>query len=374
MAEEFVDLYEVLDLPVDTDRNTLRKRINELYLDAQRNLDHRTFATRVKYQELFEVTLPQARFILLDDGRRDEYDRMVNAFRGGKNGTSIPPNAPEAASSVPKVDNPNDTLPGDSAPRIEPIPAPDIDPEQLAREREELWKKWKSGLEDALAADDHVRPKSRGATTSTPTSSSFSFQPAPEAAAVTADPTSPPSIQAKIQPAPAPTPAPTPAPVAATAAPAKPAARPKVDISFDFEKKEETPAAAASSGWVDTGTSDLELTVAEIEQRRTEHRRQIMKEMLVNVGLIWGSIGALIIFVPGFWAMVATVGHYYPRNAPPVLKYSPNYIWIGGSIVILGLSYFVAQTLSKSMRRKRANEMAALTYEELLKYVHKSSS
>lgn len=371
MAEEFVDLYEVLDLPVDADRNTLRKRINELYLDAQRNLDHRTFATRVKYQELFEVTLPQARFILLDDGRRDEYDRMVNAFRAGKTGASIPPNAPEAAASAPKVDNPNDALPGDNTPRIEPLPAPDIDPEQLAREREELWKKWKSGLEEALAADDHIRPKSRGATTSSPSSSSFSFQTAPEAAAATAAPTSPPSIQAKVQPAPVSAPAPVTA--ATPAAPAKPAARPKVDISFDFDKKEETPAAAAPSGWVDTGTSELELTVAEIEQRRTEHRRQIMKEMLVNVGLIWGSIGALIIFVPGFFAMVATVGHYYPRNAPPLLKYSPNYIWIGGSIVILGLSYFVAQTLSKSMRRKRASEMAALTYEELLKRVHKSA-
>jgi hypothetical protein len=390
VAEEFVDLYEVLELPVDADRNTLRKRINELYLDAQRNLDHRNFATRVKYQELFEVTMPQARYILLDDARRDEYDRLVHAYRNNKNGTPIPPSAPQAASAPRAEVNPNASLPGDSGPKIEPLPV-EVDPEKLAKEREELWKKWKSGLEEALTTESETRPKARSAATASPTS--FSLQ--PEAPAPAA-PTSPASIQAKIQPAPvetaptpsSPAPAAAPAPVAPapTVAPAaaahKPVARPKVDISADFEQKAPAAPAApagpgvapAPSGWVDTGTGELELTMAEIEERRNEHRRQIMKEMLVNVGMIWGSIGALIIFVPGFLIMVGTVGHYYPRNAPPLLKYSPNFIWIGGSIVILALSFFVAQALSKSMRRKRATQMAALTYEELLKHLHKPQS
>ncbi|RYG75589.1 hypothetical protein EON80_00160 [bacterium] len=362
MAEEFVDLYEVLELPVDADRNVLRKRINELYLDAQRNLDHRTFATRVKYQELFEVTMPQARYILLDDGRRDEYDRLVHAYRSAKNGTPVPPSAPQPT-PAPKVEvNPNDALPGES-PRVEPLPATPVDPEQLAREREELWKKWKSGLEDALSTETETRPKPRAATSSP---SSFSLQPeAPAPASASAQPQ---AIQAKIQPAPA---APAPAPAAPTPAP-KAAARPKVDISFDFEKKEAAAAPeGAGSGWVDTGTSDMELNLAEIEQRRTDHRRQIMKDILVNVGLIWGTIGALIIFVPGFFGLVNTMGRYYPRNAAPLLKYNPNLLWGVGLTLIVVASYFASRELSKTMRRKKAQEFSFLSYEDLLKRVKK---
>ena len=82
MADEFIDFYKALGLPFDADRKQVRSRINEAYTEAQRNLDHRVFATRVGHQKMFEVILPRARYILLDDSRRDDYDQMVRAFRG----------------------------------------------------------------------------------------------------------------------------------------------------------------------------------------------------------------------------------------------------------------------------------------------------
>ncbi|MBW3636869.1 MAG: hypothetical protein KY445_10490 [Armatimonadetes bacterium] len=350
MAEEFVDLYEVLELPVDADRNTLRKRINELYLDAQRNLDHRTFATRVRYQELFEVTLPQARYILLDDGRRDEYDRLVNAFRGTKTGAASP-EATSASTSGFSLAEPVETaIPGSRGPQIDALPTTSVDPETLAREREELWKKWKSGLEAALTVEADDKPKARSAATSAP--SSFSTQSAPVAPQTT--------------PTPPPTPAPTPAP--------KPA-RPKIDISFAFgednaPKRGEAAPVPGAEELVEQHKRDH--SPEELERRRTEHRREIMKELLVNVGLVWGSIGAALVVVPGLAALVAAVGHYYPRNAPPLLKYSPNLLWFAGFLLIGIATYFASAALSKAMRRKKAQELSLLSYEELLRQTGKS--
>lgn len=356
MAEEFVDLYEVLELPVDADRNTLRKKINELYLDAQRNLDHRTFATRVKYQELFEVTLPQARYILLDDGRRDEYNRLVHAFRAAKNGTVVPPqNAPAASTGGFSLEaDPDSSIPGSSGSKIEPLPTVNVDPEQLAREREELWKKWKSGLEEALTTEGDDRPKARSATTAAP--SSFSTQPAPSTAA-----------------APKAAPAAPPAPAPAQQAAPKTAARPKVDISFDFKENDSSPGVVgAPVGVIELdGEGNPLPTAAEIEKRRTDHRRQIMKDLLVNVGLIWGAIGAAVVVVPGLIALIAFMGHYFPRNAAPLLKYSPNLFWTVGFILIGVIAFFVSRELSKSMRRKKASELSFLSYEDLLKQVGK---
>ncbi|RYZ65448.1 MAG: hypothetical protein EOP09_14275, partial [Proteobacteria bacterium] len=165
MADEFVDLYEILDLPIDTDRNTVRKRITELYTEAQRNLDHRNFQTRVKYQELHEILLPQARYILLDEGRRDQYDALVRSTRAPKNTppTEVTPAVPtpEAKPASGFKLSGEEGIPGQT-PTIEPIPSasmPQITPEQ----RDEQWKKWKSGLAEVLEREtrDEIRPKAK---------------------------------------------------------------------------------------------------------------------------------------------------------------------------------------------------------------------
>ena len=72
-----VNLYSVLEVSPDADEETIRRRINEMFLEAQRNFDHRNFRRRFFYQELFEVHLPQARFHLLDSKRRKDYNNSL---------------------------------------------------------------------------------------------------------------------------------------------------------------------------------------------------------------------------------------------------------------------------------------------------------
>ena len=72
-----VDLYGLLDVPRDADTARIRKRIAQLYLEAQGNLGHRNFRRRFYYQELFEIYLPQAHHLLLNEARRAEYDAQL---------------------------------------------------------------------------------------------------------------------------------------------------------------------------------------------------------------------------------------------------------------------------------------------------------
>lgn len=375
MAEEFIDLYEILELPVDADRNTLRQRINELYLDAQHNLDHRHFATRVKFQQLFEVTLPQARYILLDDARRDEYNRLVRAFRGATVGgppapnsnsevspTSPPPVSPTSASgdfSPQRLEErPQSSFSFENASPIEPVPQIETDPAQLVQEREELWKKWKNGLETAVGAEAD-NPKSRAAVTSAPTS--FSMAPAPVA-----------TSDAPVSPA-APS-APDPIPVApAPAAKAPSAPRPKIEISFDGDEKQApVPDSGAPETAIFGDETEPIAPSAEIEARRIEHRSQLNKEVLVNASLIWGVIGAALIVVPGLIGLIAASGHYYPRDAKALLNFPHQVLWGIGLLLIAIAAFFASRELSSRMRDKKAAELSSLSYEEFLKRIHKS--
>ncbi len=82
--DEFVDLYKMLDISATASESELRERVNQLYLEAQRNIDHHNFRKRFYYQQLYEVHLPQAHQLLLDATRRVEYDRFLNAFNKGE--------------------------------------------------------------------------------------------------------------------------------------------------------------------------------------------------------------------------------------------------------------------------------------------------
>lgn len=353
MAEEFIDFYEVLELPMESDRDTLRKRINELYLEAQRNIDHRHFATRAKFQEVFEVTMPRARIILLDDDRRDEYDRLVRAFRAAKNGGPPVPadlaaksaisksaTSPGAASSQPDFFLPRaepDAEPdaelvtvGQRAPVVEPLPEMGVDPARVEHEREELWKKWKSGLESALSAEAE-KPRSRAAITSAPTWFSVPEEPLTAAGATT------------------------------------PVARPGAT--------ESTARVSDSNSAPDAGFDDRNQSVissAEIEARRLEHRRQLMREVLVNVGLIWGTLGAAILAVPGVIALIAAAAHFYPRGERALLGF-PSFVLWGGGLLVIGLAaFFAGRGFSSFMRRKKELELSLLADEEFLERVGKS--
>jgi hypothetical protein len=159
---EFVDLYAILQLAPETDTATVKKRINEKYLEAQQNLDHRNPTKRLEYQQLYEIYLPQARHLLLDGNHRAEYDRYLQAFRSGKSVSEIAPikRGAAPAAQIPSIADPMD---GEGA-----------DPQQLAAKRESLWEQWKSGLESS---------PSPGASTDAPIASSTAPSAASSAAA-----------------------------------------------------------------------------------------------------------------------------------------------------------------------------------------------
>ena len=135
---DFVDLYKILQVTSNADAATLKKRISEKYLEAQQNLDHRDANKRLEYQQLYQVYLPEARHLLLDDTHRAEYDRYLKAFLSGQ---AVESPAPAAAPRAPQTHLPssdNDFTAMDGG---------EVDPEKLAARREQLWNKWKTGLE-----------------------------------------------------------------------------------------------------------------------------------------------------------------------------------------------------------------------------------
>ncbi|HEX8551413.1 MAG TPA: hypothetical protein VF681_07630 [Abditibacteriaceae bacterium] len=103
-TEPFVDLYPILDLPPDAPVADVRRRIAELYIKAQDNLDHRSFGKRFYYHELYEVHLPHAHHVLLDAARRAEYDaeraRQQSATAISSRAASPSATQPAAATSA----------------------------------------------------------------------------------------------------------------------------------------------------------------------------------------------------------------------------------------------------------------------------------
>lgn len=335
MAEEFIDLYEVLELPLDTDRNTLRKRINESYLDAQRNLDHRNFQTRIKYQELFEVTLPQARYILLDESRRDDYDRLVRAFRASKSGIGVAP-AADAAPAPPVTDEPG--IPG-TTPDVGPLPTANVDPAQLAKEREELWTKWKSGLENVLAEKEDTAPRPR--------------------------------VNHALPPTPPPAAGATPRQTDKVASPAGERKPLKPKVSFNFnDGAVKRPVSSAEEAELEKEKAKQE----ELERRRDHHRREIIKETLVNVGLIWSGVGAAVVIIPGFIAVtLASTFYLHPTNGAwpfPMVTKVPY--WSVALFLLAVGSVFAARGLSRRKRQEAVSQLSRMPYEELLRTVNKS--
>lgn len=134
--DEFIDLYDALNLPQNANIEKVRKRINALYLEAQQNLDHRNAKKRLQYQQLYEIILPQARHLLLDENRRSEYDRYLTAF---KTGTKV------AATHDPNERRISTSKPATVTERLREEEG--VDPEKLAEQREDMWAQWKHGLE-----------------------------------------------------------------------------------------------------------------------------------------------------------------------------------------------------------------------------------
>ena len=146
--DEFVDLYKVLDVPPESDAAALKKRISEKYLEAQQNLDHRNAKKRLAFQQMYEIYLPQARHLLLDAGHRAEYDRYLKAFLSGKSVAEIEPATAAPVEAVEAVSG----MPGTDDDSFKDMDAKAADPKKLAEQREQLWNKWKTGLETGFTA------------------------------------------------------------------------------------------------------------------------------------------------------------------------------------------------------------------------------
>ena len=117
--DEFVDLYKILEMPEAATETELRERVNKLYLEAQRNLDHHNFRKRFYYQQLYEVHLPQAHQLLLNGAQRSEYDRFLACFLKGlpfPTGAAQPSAGPASSELGRSAQVPADMLPTASAP------------------------------------------------------------------------------------------------------------------------------------------------------------------------------------------------------------------------------------------------------------------
>ncbi len=141
---DFVNLYDVLQMPLQSDPKDLRKRISELYLDAQKNQDHRNPQKKIYYQQLYEIYLPQARHLLLDTKRRAEYDNFLQVYREDQDRSAqveevLAAHAAQEHSTAPQ--NPVATQVVTKA--IEEL----MTPEELAAYRADMWRQWEEGLE-----------------------------------------------------------------------------------------------------------------------------------------------------------------------------------------------------------------------------------
>lgn len=236
--DEFVDLYKMLDITPNASEAELRERVNKLYLEAQRNIDHHNFRKRFYYQQLYEVHLPQAHQLLLDPTRRIEYNRFLDAFN---NGEPFPEDLPDAGGDgsdqggdlgrttgienemLPTVGAVGNAMPGIAAPSATASPA---------------------------TAPD--RPKPAISTPATPAT------PAPAQ---------------KTSSSPA---APSPAPTPVTPRRAAPV----------------SPSIAASAG------RRVAVDIEDMERRRDHKRRELIRGELEAAGQMWGySTGAVVFIV-----------------------------------------------------------------------------
>ncbi|MEO6907017.1 MAG: hypothetical protein ABI210_03925 [Abditibacteriaceae bacterium] len=134
--EGFIDLYDALKLPQNADTERVRERINVLYLKSRHNLDHCNAKKRLRYQHLYEVILPQAWHLLLDQSRRDEYDRYLIAFNSGAGVVAVP----ELGTHHTAVSEPATDSLGDE----------NLYSESLSQQCEDKWRNWKHGIVQAV--------------------------------------------------------------------------------------------------------------------------------------------------------------------------------------------------------------------------------
>jgi len=336
--DEFVDLYDVMDLPVDSDSETIRQRLNTLYLEAQQNLDHRNAKRRLQYQQMYEVYLPQGRHLLLHPARRAEYDRYLTAYRTG--------NKVEPSTASPGS---NAFISSDTVVEEPPIPGMaevQVDPAVLAAEREDVWAKWKTGLETVAeyAADPADTLPGTGNSLSAPVANieSTSARPTPP----TPRGYNAPTPRSRIAGGPTVARTAPPSPRAATAA------RPRTG-----------PAPAVSGSGPHFDTPNPPDASGDIEKQRERQRYALIKDSVQNAGLMWGAIYAGGIFFVGLIILfiVDSSIKKYPFNMP-----RSAFDGICFLLILAGAAFggFVAR---RNAKRRAVAQFSVLSTEELMR-------
>jgi hypothetical protein len=281
---------------------------------------------------MYEVYLPQARHLLLDAGRRAEYDRYLTAYKSGK------PLSEVEAAPAPVVES------GGMASVLEDVPEmvePDIDPEVLAQQREQLWDKWKSGL-------------------------NFSDDDAPTPAATDVAPAAPEPAVVETENAAA---APTVERRAAPRSNARPTAtetaqrRPQIQTVALGEK--EAPKAAPRPAGQRLTPEELEKrSREEWERNREKQRLQIVGDAVTSSGLTWSFIGGGATFVIALITLfivdsILNGAHNYPFGMSRTVF---TLIGFGLSVALAAIG---AMIVSKKMREKTQLQLQSLSLEEL---------
>ena len=259
--EEAVNLYELLGVTPDADTKRIRKRVGEMFLEAQNNVEHRNFRRRFYYRELMETVLPRARHHLLDVDRREDYDRSLGIL------PPLPP-PPQFIPPAPTQKPPTEVAPpAPSEPLTKPTTAENIEP---------------------------IAPF-----VTTPVTTTVSG--APSDSVVLSPPAlSPPTFSRPALSPPALSPASSDeeeidfskfAPVVATDISTSSTGNPDASQSIDSSEATASETTGASS-YVQRGGAPAHsrMDAARVERRRDEKRRELIKQELMAAGTKWAAL------------------------------------------------------------------------------------
>lgn len=312
---EFIDLYELLHLPVESDVATVRKRLSEVYLEAQQNLDHRNAQKRLQYQQMYEIILPQARHLLLDAARRAEYDRYLFAYRSGQ-----PLQKVEA-----RPINQDDHASGFSEIPEMLVAEEKVDPEVLAAQREELWNKWKSGLD--LSDPEPTTPAAKPAAAAT-----ASQKPAPRAGGGSAPLT--PAAKVGHQP---------------------------LDRPGTYVASAQRRSAAEIAAAEEAEAQQKQ----EFERQRAAHREEMVQNLSQTTILVWTfGVGAATLL--GLSVIIFVLDNYMAGNGNyPILSLERGMFMGVCFLLALLLAGLGAYFGARKGRERITTELSRLSYEEL---------
>lgn len=317
-ADKAVNLYSVLEVSPDAEDEAIRRRINNLFLEAQSNIDHRNFRRRFYYQELYEVHLPQARLHLLNPERRHAYDHSLKL-------RVLPSltNAPHEYSldSLPTVREENAVNLGADGLDLNSLPSVDDAAQTRAQETQiEIARRQAKLRADNLAATQQLQAQR---TLSPADAAAFArFKAAQEESQPAQTVANPPRSTPQT------TPQPMPAPYNA---------RP-----------------------LETTTAQTE--AIQLERRRDMKRRELIKYELMAVGTQWAAISAFGTLAIGIAAWFGIQHWIQTKNVG-----ADFLINLGGVVACCFIAAAVGRTAHREARRRTVALLSQMPYEQLLR-------